>query len=140
MEAFDMARKLEFAGQYSPIPYSASPIYITSQIGASLLGSCRVFVPLQYWTRDGVMTVAREISETLGPGEQFDIGIMATSGGREKPGTVTSGEPARLTKFNPESPVVYLMIEGESWKAKYPRLDFQPIRPDEWMRSVGREQ
>jgi len=138
MEAFDMARKLELAGKYSVVPFTASPVYITSQIGAPENSSCRVFVPLRYWTVDGIMDVAREIASTLGPMEQFDIGIAPDEGNPGGPGGARSGEPGRLTKIDPESPVIVLRLEGSAWKAVYPRLDFEPIGPDQWRVALDR--
>ena len=138
MEAFDMARKLSLAGKYGSPPFTASPIYITSQIGAPELSSCRVFVPLQHWTEEGVMDVAREIASILGPFEQFDIGIAPLESAAAGPGAGRSGEPGRLTKIDPRSPVVVLRLQDDSWKAEYPRLAFTSIGRDEWRRHLDR--
>ncbi len=138
MEAFDMARKLEFAGRYSTIPFKASPIYITSQLAAPELSSCRVFVPLQHWTQEGVMDVAREIASTLGPTEQFDIGLAPEESDPNRPGAAKSGEPARLTKIDPQSPLLVLRLGDSTWKTNYPRLEFEAIGRDEWRRHVDR--
>lgn len=138
VEAFDMARKLALAGKYSAVPFTASPVYITSQIAAPELSSCRVFVPLQHWTRDGVMDVAREVASTLGPMEQYDIGIAPEGSDPNKPGPVQGGEPGRLTKIDPESPLIALRMDGLTWKATYPRLDFEAIGYDEWRTHVDR--
>jgi hypothetical protein len=138
VEAFDMARKLAFAGKHSPIPFMASPVYIGSQIAWPLLGSCRVFVPLEFWTDEGVMDVAREIASTLGPTEQFDVGIAPEMNDPNLPGGSISGEPARLTKIDPESDLLVLRLNDAAWKTHYPRLEFDPIGLDEWRRHVDR--
>lgn len=136
MEAFDMARKLALAGRLSSVPFSASPIYITSQIAAPELSSLRVFVPREHWTRDGVMDVAREIAAILGPTEQFDIGIALEASSSRGPGASETGEPARVTKIARDSDVVVLRMEGEAWRATYPRLDFERIPFDAWRAQV----
>ncbi|HEV3310239.1 MAG TPA: hypothetical protein VG815_06960, partial [Chloroflexota bacterium] len=110
MEAFDMARKLELAGRFSAPPFTASPVYITAQIAAPELSSCRVFVPFRYWTQDGLMDVAREIAATLGPMEQFDIGIAPEQTDTEGAGGPRGGEPGRLTKIDPQSPILVLRL------------------------------
>ncbi|GEM_PF-6464083 len=138
MEAFDMARKLAFAGQYSPVPFSASPIYITSQLLAPELASCRVFVPIRYWTEEHVMDVAREIACILGPTEQFDVGLAPEESDPDKPGAAISSEPARVTKIDPHSGIVALRMGQQAWKAAYPRLTFEPIGYDEWRAQVDR--
>lgn len=138
MEAFDMARKLEFSGRYSAVPFTASPVYITSQIAAPELSSCRVFIPLEHWTQEGVMDVAREVAATLGPSEQFDIGIAPEESHPEEPGAARSGEPGRLTKIDPESALLVLRLEKSTWKAAYPRLDFEPIGYAEWRQHLDR--
>src|SRR5579884_162004 len=132
MEAFDMAWKLSLAGKLSPVPFKASPIYISSQVGSPMYGSCRVFVPMEHWTDEGLMDVAREIASTLGPTEQFDVGIAPEESAPDEPGASRSGEPARLTKLDPESDLILLMVDGFTWKANYPRLDFHRIGVDEW--------
>jgi hypothetical protein len=133
-----MARKLALAGKYSSVPFKASPVYITSQVAAPELSSCRVFVPLQYWTVEGVMDVARDIASTLGPMEQFDVGIAPEENDPDEPGAARSGEPGRLTKIDPESPLLALRIEKSTYQAVYPRLDFEPIGYDEWRAHVDR--
>ena len=133
-----MARKLALAGKYSAVPFLASPVYITAQIAAPELSSCRVFVPLQHWTREGVMDVAREVASTLGPMEQYDVGITPEGFDPNKPGAVQGGEPGRLTKIDPESPLIALRLDELTWKATYPRLDFVPIGHDEWRTHVDR--
>lgn len=133
-----MARKLAFAGSHSTTPFKASPVYITSQIAAPELSSCRVFIPLQYWTQDGIMDVAREIASTLGPSEQFDVGIAPDENDPDGPGAARSGEPARVTKIDPQSSLLVLRLPSSTWKANYPRLDFEAIGPDEWRRHVDR--
>jgi len=133
-----MAHKLSLAGQYSSPPFKASPVYITSQIGAPELSSCRVFIPLQFWTQEGVMDAAREIASTLGPLEQFDVGIAPDENDPSGPGAARSGEPGRLTKIDPRSPVIALRLDDSTWKAAYPRLSFEPIGRDEWRRHVDR--
>jgi hypothetical protein len=138
LEAFDMARKLELAGKYAVVPFKASPIYITSQVAAPELSSCRVFVPLRYWTQESIMDVARDIASTLGPMEQFDVGIAPEESDPDEPGAARSGEPVRLTKIDPESPLIVLRLDTEAWKAVYPRLEFEPIGHDEWRRTVDR--
>ncbi len=136
MEAFDMAWKLSLAGQYSPVPFKASPIYITSQVASPLYASCRVFVPMEHWTDEGVMEVAREIASTLGPSEQFDIGIAPEENALNEPGASRTGEPARVTKLDPEANVLLLLVEGSTWIARYPQLHFQRIGIDEWRAMV----
>lgn len=138
MEAFDMARKLAVAGRHTTPPFMASPIYITSQIGAPELSSCRVFVPLRYWTEEGVMDVASEIASILGPLEQFDVGIAPDESPPSGPAAGRSGEPGRLTKIDPQSPVIALRLEDSTWRAVYPRLRFERIGLDEWRRHVDR--
>ena len=84
------------------------------------------------------MDVAREIASVLGPLEQFDIGIAPDESDPSGPGASRSGEPARLTKIDPLSPVVVLRVEDSTWRAVYPRLNFERIGRDEWRRpSIG---
>jgi hypothetical protein len=133
-----MAHKLAIAGRHSRVPFTASPIYITSQVAAPVLASCRVFIPLRHWIRDGVMDVAREIACTIGPGEQFDIGLAPEESEPTGPAAGRSGEPGRVTKIDPSSPIVVLRMEGLAWRAEYPRLDFAAIGYDEWRSHVDR--
>jgi hypothetical protein len=139
MEAFDMAHKLSFAGRFSPVPFTASPIYITSQIVAPQLGSVRVFIPPQYWNEEAIMDVAREIASTLGPTEQFDVGIALETNDPTAPGAARSGEAARLTKIDSRSNALVLRLGNSVWRATYPRLQFEPISLDEWRAYLGTE-
>lgn len=84
------------------------------------------------------MDVAREIASILGPLEQFDVGIAPDESDPSGPGAARSGEPGRLTKIDPSAPLVALRLEDSTWKAEYPRLQFQPIGRDEWRRHVDR--
>lgn len=128
-----MARKLALAGKYSPVPFIASPIYITSQIAAPQLASLQVYVPPERWSEEAVMDVAREIASTLGPTEQYDIGIWLEKNSPYEPGAAaTSGPGARVTKLDPGVNVIVLRMGDTAWRATYPRLDFERIGVNEW--------
>lgn len=84
------------------------------------------------------MDVAREVASTLGPSEQFDIGMAPEESDPAEPGAARSGEPGRLIKIDPLSPTVVLRLDGSAWSAAYPRLEFQPIGHEEWRAHVDR--
>jgi hypothetical protein len=70
--------------------------------------------------------------------EQFDIGIAPDESDPSGPGAARSGEPGRLTKIEPRSPIIALRLDASAWKATYPRLVFESIGWDEWRTHVDR--
>lgn len=84
------------------------------------------------------MDVAREITSTIGPMEQFDIGLVPDEIDPDLAGASRSGEPGRITKIDPLSPFFVLRMGDQAWKGTYPRLDFESIGFDEWRQHVDR--
>jgi hypothetical protein len=140
MEAFDLAHKLAYAGEHSPVPFLTGPRFLNSVVAVPVLSQLRIFIDQELWNEENVMTVAKEVCRVLGPTSVFDIG-MTLGGKRTYDGRVSArGETARLMKLDPNDPRVTLHIEGRLgdrlYEARFPRLDFQYSGEDDDWREV----
>jgi hypothetical protein len=135
MEAYDLARKLAFAGARCPIPYTTGPEYTNSVPGVPVLSMLRVFVDPKNWSVENVKLVAREIARVLGPMEQFDVGITLTDT-IYGPGRAAFGDTARVMKLDRNTPRVVLRISGgeadDAFEARFPRLEWESLGEDFW--------
>jgi hypothetical protein len=135
MEAYDLSHKLAYAGRLSPVPFVTGPEFTNSVPVVPVLAMLRIFVEPQNWSEENVKIIAREVARALGPTEQYDIGITHTSN-VFAPNLPASNGTARLTKLDPSSPQVQLLIadvEGDRvFEARYPRLQFEPTTESFW--------
>ena len=139
MEAFDLAHKLEYAGNRSPVPFVTGPIYLNSVPGVPVCAQLRVFIDPSLWSAENVKVTAKEICRVLGATSEFDIG-MTLAGKKSYDANVSArGDTARLMKLKTDDPDVILFLEGRVgdvlFGASFPRLQFEPIGEDSW-RSV----
>lgn len=136
MEAYDLSRKLAYAGTHSPIPFTTGPEFTNGVPAVPVLSMLRIFVPPDLWSDENVKTVAREVARVLGPTEQFDIGIARANVATYGPTASASGVTARLIKLDPRSPEMVLRIrngvEDSAYRARFPRLEFEPMGEDFW--------
>lgn len=136
MDPVDLAHKLEYAGLRSPVPFITGPEFINSVPGVPVLAALRVFVPPEHWSRDAVLSAAREICRVVGAASQFDIGITMAGGRTYSSSLSINGDTARLTKLDPRSPDVTLRYasgdEDLMLVARFPRLRFEPAGEDFW--------
>jgi hypothetical protein len=135
MEAYDLSHKLAYAGRLSPVPFVTGPEFTNSVPVVPVLAMLRIFVEPQNWSEENVKIIAREVARTLGATEQFDIGITHTTNVYD-PDIPASNATARLTKLDPRSPVVQLLIaDGNGdrvFQARFPRLEFEPATESYW--------
>jgi hypothetical protein len=139
MEAFDLANKLAYAGNRSPVPFVTSPLYLNSVPGVPVCAQLRIFIEPTLWSAENVKIAAKEICRVLGATSQFDIG-MTLAGKKSYDENVSArGDTARLMKMKADDPGVTLLLEGRVgdvlFGANFPRLQFDPIGEDSW-RSV----
>jgi hypothetical protein len=141
LEAFDLARKLAYAGRRSPVPFRTGPEFTNSVPGVPVCAMIRLFVPREQWSENNLKTAAREVCRVLGPGSQFDIGFAVDGKTRYDANRPASGDTARLMKLDPGSRHVMLLIAGESadqaYQAEFPRLEFTPSGQDFWRASYA---
>lgn len=139
MDTYDLSHKLAYAGMRSPVPFITGPEYTNSVPGVPVLAELRVFIPPDHWTRENVLTAAREICRVLGPTSQFDIGITLGGTATYEASQSAAGNVARLMKMDPTQPTVQLRFRSEDhdllYQARFPRLEFQLGGEDFW-RSV----
>jgi hypothetical protein len=135
MEAYDLSRKLAYAGARSPVPFTTGPEFTNSVPGVPVLSMLRIFLQPEQWSEENVKTVAREVARVLGPTEQFDIGITLvkhTYGAN----TPAQGITARVIKLDPREPRLALLIKDQLgdrlFTARYPRLQFEPEGETFW--------
>lgn len=136
MEAFDLAHKLEYAGNRSPIPFVTGPLYLNSVPGVPVCAQLRVFIDPNLWSEEHLKIVSKEICRVLGATSQFDIG-MTLSGKKTYDEHVSArGDTARLIKLDAAEPRVQLFIEGRVgdmlFEAQFPRLQFELLGEDSW--------
>lgn len=136
MDTYDLAHKLAYAGNRSPVPFITGPQYINSVPGVPVLAELRVFIPPEHWSEENLLVVAREICRVLGATTQFDIGITMAGVQRYNANLSATGNVARMTKLDPQDPTVYLRIEQGNGdrllKAVFPRLEFETTGEDFW--------
>lgn len=135
MEAYDLSRKLAYAGARSPIPFITGPEYTNSVPGVPVLAMLRIFVEPKNWSEENIKTVAREVSRVLGATEQFDVGITLSDTIYD-PQRPASGDTARVMKLDRDDPHVFLRIRGQigdaSFRSRFPRLQWEPFEEDFW--------
>jgi hypothetical protein len=136
MEAFDLAHKLAYAGNRSPVPFLTGPLYLNSVPGVPVCAQLRVFIERSLWSAENVKIASKEICRVLGATSQFDIG-MTLAGKKSYDENVSArGDTARLMKMKSEDPSVVLFLEGRVGDvllgAKYPQLQFEPVGEDSW--------
>lgn len=135
MEAYDLSRKLQYAGMRSPVPFTTGPEFTNSVPGVPVLSMLRIFIAPEHASDEHLQTVAREVARVLGSSEQFDVGITL---GRHvySPNAPAAGVTARIMKMDPSDPTVLLRISDDVgdrvFRARYPRLQFEPIGEDFW--------
>jgi hypothetical protein len=136
MEAYDLSRKLSYAGARSPIPFTTGPEYTNSVPGVPVLSMIRIFVEPEHGTEGDLQTVAREVSRVLGPTEQYDVGITTSGRQAYDPSASASGVTARVMKLDRhDSKVVLRISDGIADKifvARFPRLEFVQSGEDMW--------
>lgn len=136
MEAYDLSRKLMYAGSHSPIPFTTGPQFTNGVPAVPVLSMLRIFLSPELWSEDNVKIVAREVARVLGPTEQFDVGIARANVATYGPAVSASGVTARLIKLDPENPEMVLRIrngvEDKAFRARFPRLEFEPMGEDFW--------
>jgi hypothetical protein len=141
LEAFDLARKLAYAGARSPVPFRTGPEFTNSVPGVPVCAMIRLFVPREHWSEDNVKTAAREVCRILGAASQFDIGFAVDGKTRYDANRPASGDTARLMKLDRGSRRVMLLVAGEigdrAYQAEYPRLQFVPSGEDFWRASYA---
>ncbi|HEX6507735.1 MAG TPA: hypothetical protein VF221_08905 [Chloroflexota bacterium] len=136
MEAFDLALKMAYAGEHSPVPFITGPIYLNSVPAVPVCAQLRIFIAQEQWSDENVKIVAKEVCRVLGPTSIFDIG-MALAGKRVYDANVSArGDTARLMKLDADDPHVTMHVEGrlgdQAFRARFPRLQFEPIEEDFW--------
>jgi hypothetical protein len=139
MEAFDLAHKLAYAGNRSPVPFVTGPLYLNSVPGVPVCAQLRVFIEPSLWSAENLKIASKEICRVLGATSQFDIG-MTLAGKKSYDANVSArGDTARLTKLKADDPGVILFLEGRVgdmlFGANFPRLQFEFVEEDSW-RSV----
>ena len=139
MEAFDLAHKLAYAGNRSPVPFVTGPIYLNSVPAVPVCAQLRVFIEPSLWSAENVKIAAKEICRVLGATSQFDVGMTLAGKKSYDPNVSARGDTARLMKLKPDDPGVILLMEGRVgdmlYGASFPRLQFEPVAEDSW-RSV----
>src|SRR5579884_1267029 len=129
MDSYDLSHKLAYIGRLSPIPFTTGPEFTNSVPGVPVLSMVRIFLEPERWSKENVMTVAREVARVLGPTEQFDVGITV-SRQRYSPNAPAAGAVARLIKLDRNDPTVVLRfrhdLEDQAYRARFPRLEFEP--------------
>jgi hypothetical protein len=142
MEAYDLARKLAYAGARSPIPFTTGAEFTNSVPGVPVLSMLRIFVEPDNWTEDNVKTIAREIARVLGATEQFDVGITRTSNPYDAD-SPAAGVTARLMKLDARDPHLILRLRDGTvdhiYKARFPKLRFEPAGEDSWGSTFTRD-
>src|SRR5579859_4047614 len=136
MEAFDLAHKLAYAGNRSPVPFVTGPIYLNSVPAVPVCAQLRVFIKQSLWSAENVKIAAKEICRVMGATSQFDVG-MTLAGKKSYDANVSArGDTARLMKLKTDDPEVILFLEGRVgdmlFGASFPRLHFDPIGEDSW--------
>jgi hypothetical protein len=136
MEAFDLAHKLAYAGNRSPVPFFTGPLYLNSVPAVPVCAQLRVFIDPKLWSEENLKIVSKEVCRVLGATSQFDIGM--TLAGKKTYGENVSarGDTARLMKLEADEPRVVLFLEGRTgdmlFEGRFPRLQFEPIEGDSW--------
>lgn len=142
MEAYDLARKLAYAGSRSPVPFTTGAEFTNSVPGVPVLSMLRIFVEPEEWSEGNVKIVAREISRILGATEQFDVGITRTST-RYDANSPAAGTTARLMKLNAGDPQVTLRLRDglvdHIYNARFPKLQFERAGEDTWSSTFTRD-
>lgn len=136
MEVFDLAHKLAYVGEHSPVPFVTGPIYTNSVPAVPVLAQLRIFIDADLWTEENVKVVAKEIARVLGPTERFDIGMTLAGKLTYDANRSARGDTARMMKLDPNDPRIVLHLQGRTgdtaYEARFPRLEFQPIEEDFW--------
>ncbi|HEX8918102.1 MAG TPA: hypothetical protein VF898_06345 [Chloroflexota bacterium] len=135
MEAYDLARKLAYAGRRCTVPFMTGPEYTNGVPGVPVLSMLRIFLEPDQWSEENVQKVAREIARVLGPTEQFDVGITLSTHAYG-PDVAAAGLTARLMKLNPNDATVLLRVSqgigDRVYRARFPRLQFEDAGEDFW--------
>jgi hypothetical protein len=136
LEAFDLARKLAYAGTRSPVPFRTGPEFTNSVPGVPVCSMIRLFVPREHWSLEKVQVAAKEVCRVLGSNSQFDVGFAVAGKMRYDADRPASGDTARLMKMDTHDRRVLLRIAGRvgdmTYQARFPQLSFEQTGEDFW--------
>lgn len=128
MEAYDLAHKLAYAGQRSPVLFTTGPEYTNGVPAVPVLSMLRIFIRPQDWSEENIMTVAREVARVLGPTEQYDVGMTQAQHAYD-PNAPAAGITARLMKLDRGDPRIILRVQDglaeKVYVGRFPKLQFE---------------